>query len=77
LLDGGSKLADVLPAFTSNPARLLRLKRKGRIAPGADADLVVLGSDNAIESVMARGEWHVRAGRALVIGKFEKEFPGG
>ena len=42
LLESGLPPADVLPAFTSNPAGLLRLARKGRIAAGADADLVVL-----------------------------------
>ena len=37
-----SRLDAALPAFTSNPARLLRLATKGRIAAGHDADLVVL-----------------------------------
>ena len=36
----GMALEAVLPAFTSNPARLLRLTRKGTIAAGHDADLV-------------------------------------
>ena len=35
-------LAEILPAFTSNVAQLLRLRRKGSITPGCDADLVVL-----------------------------------
>ena len=42
LLACGQPLERVLPAFTSNPARLLMLPRKGRLAAGADADLVVL-----------------------------------
>ena len=42
LLARGQPLERVLPAFTSNPAALLRLAQKGRLAPGADADLVVL-----------------------------------
>src|SRR6185369_10746763 len=45
LLRCGQPLERVLPAFTSNPARLLRLERKGRLAAGADADLVVLDRD--------------------------------
>lgn len=35
----------VLPLLTENPADLLGLPRKGRIAPGCDADFVVLGGD--------------------------------
>jgi beta-aspartyl-dipeptidase (metallo-type) len=35
-------LERVLPIVTSNTARVLKLAKKGRIAPGADADLVVL-----------------------------------
>ena len=38
----GMALEAALPAFTANPARLLRLAGKGTIAAGADADLVVL-----------------------------------
>jgi beta-aspartyl-dipeptidase (metallo-type) len=71
LLDCGQPLERVLPAFTSNPARLLLLKRKGRLAVGADADLVVLGSGGEVEDVMARGRWHVRSGRPVVWGTFE------
>ena len=42
-LDGrGLSLDRVLPIFTSNVAKLFRLPNKGRIAVGADADLVVL-----------------------------------
>jgi beta-aspartyl-dipeptidase (metallo-type) len=57
LLSRGHALPDVLPFFTTHPARLLRLSRKGRIAVGADADLVVLGSGGEIARVMARGKF--------------------
>ena len=60
------------PAFTSNPARLLRLERKGRLVPGADADLVVLDNDGTVADVLARGRWHVRSGLPLVRGTFER-----
>ncbi len=72
LLARGQPLERVLPAFTSNPARLLLLPRKGHLETGADADLVVLGSDGAVEDVMARGRWHVRDGRAVITGGFEQ-----
>ncbi len=71
LVQRGERLERVLPAFTANPARLLRLERKGRLVPGADADLVVLDTDAAVADVMARGRWHVRDGRAVVRGVFE------
>jgi isoaspartyl dipeptidase IadA len=35
-------LERILPLMTANPARVLKLKQKGRIAVGADADLLVL-----------------------------------
>jgi beta-aspartyl-dipeptidase (metallo-type) len=71
LLRSGRPLERVLPAFTGNVARLLRLERKGRLIEGADADLVVLDREGGVADVMARGRWHVRAGRAVMRGTFE------
>jgi beta-aspartyl-dipeptidase (metallo-type) len=73
LLTRGQPLERVLPAFTANPARVLRLARKGHLVPGADADLVVLDGTGGVSDVMARGRWHVRDGRAVVWGVFEAE----
>jgi len=42
--------------LTLNPARLLGLdRRKGVLAPGADADLVLLDANLEVAGVMARG----------------------
>jgi beta-aspartyl-dipeptidase (metallo-type) len=71
LLAAGHPLEQVLPPFTSNVARVLRLPGKGRITVGGAADLVALGDDDSISDVMARGVWHVRQGRAVVHGTFE------
>ncbi|MEL6614243.1 MAG: amidohydrolase family protein, partial [Bacteroidota bacterium] len=71
LLASGMTPEAALAPFTSSPARLLRLTGKGRIAEGADADLVVLGDDHRPRHVMARGRWHVRDGEAVVRGTFE------
>lgn len=60
-----------LPAFTSNPAQLLKLAGKGTLEVGAHADLVVLGSDALAKSVMAAGQWHLRNGETLRRGTFE------
>ncbi len=71
LLRAGRSLDTILPPFTTNPARLLRLPTKGRIAEGADADLIVLNENDGANDVMARGQWHVRDGQAVVRGTFE------
>ena len=55
LIVRGVSLAEVLPAFTSNVAKLYRLHRKGRVAVGCDADLVVLDAEHAVAEVVARG----------------------
>ena len=67
----GMALETVLPAFTSNVASLLRLPHKGRVFPGADADLLVLDESFAVCDVMARGAWHVRDGVPVKRGVFE------
>ncbi|HEX2249774.1 MAG TPA: beta-aspartyl-peptidase [Gemmatimonadales bacterium] len=72
LLDCGQPLERVLPAFTSNPANLLLLARKGHLTTGADADLVVLDEEGGVMDVMARGRWHVLEGRSIVRGTFER-----
>ena len=52
----GVPLAEVLPMLTSNPARLLGLEaRKGCLAAGADADLVLLDDQLEVAGVMTRG----------------------
>ena len=71
LLRRGANLAEVLPAFTSNVARLLRLTGKGIIAVGADADFVVLDPSAAISDVMVKGHWQLRNGQQQVAGTFE------
>jgi len=71
LLARGLPLERALPAFTSNPAALLRLRGKGRIEVGGDADLVALDSDGRAHHVLLGGVPHVRAGECVVRGMFE------
>lgn len=73
LLVRGVPLARALPAFTANPAALLRLAGKGRIAVGADADLVALSDDGGIDAVWARGVAQVSGGAVLRHGTFESD----
>jgi beta-aspartyl-dipeptidase (metallo-type) len=72
LLACGQPLERVLPAFTANVASVLLLPRKGHLTTGADADLVVLDEEGAVQDVMARGSWHVVDGRARVRGLLEQ-----
>ncbi|WP_132998886.1 beta-aspartyl-peptidase [Luteimonas arsenica] len=71
LLARGVALENALPAFTSNVAALLRLPAKGRIAVGADADLVAIDDAGAVTDVIARGRPHVLAGALVQRGTFE------
>jgi len=72
LLDNGLATEAVLPFMTSNVAQLLRLRQKGSIAAGRDADLLVVDQDNRIDSVMARGRWQLKNKEQLISGLFEE-----
>ncbi|MDM0071605.1 amidohydrolase family protein [Variovorax sp. J31P207] len=55
-IQGGLGWSQALPFFTCNVARALGLSRhKGAIAPGMDADLVLVGDDDQIAWTMSRG----------------------
>ena len=73
LLGDGVALEQVLPAFTSNVADILRLHDRGRIRVGDAADLIVLDDENEISDVMIAGIWHVQAGAQQVFGQFETQ----
>ncbi|AQQ67992.1 beta-aspartyl-peptidase [Microbulbifer agarilyticus] len=54
------ELSRALQTVTSNPARALGLKRKGQVAPGRDADLLLVDPERfQITHVMARGRWQL------------------
>lgn len=71
LLQKGVPLDSVLPAMTSNVARLLRLHGKGIIDVGASADFVVLDDRHRVTDVMVAGTWHVKDGKQEIAGTFE------
>lgn len=64
-------LETAVKAITSNPAKVLCLKDKGRIAEGFDADLCILTKDLQIDTVIAIGKVMVRNGIPEVKGPFE------
>ena len=56
MLTLGVPLTNALAMLTENPARLLGLEtRKGVLAPGADADMVLLDAQMEVVGVMTRG----------------------
>jgi beta-aspartyl-dipeptidase (metallo-type) len=71
-------LTDALRLVTTNPARALGLDdRKGAIAVGKDADLVVLDADLRVRTVYARGRCLVRDGQPLAHSMFETKVEHG
>ncbi len=68
----GLALAQILPLLTDNVAKLLRLRGKGRVAVGMDADLVLLDERLEPSGVIAGGRWLIRAGEVQVRGPFER-----
>lgn len=52
----GCSLADALTMASRTPADLLGLTNKGRIAPGCDADLVVLDESLHVQQTLVAGE---------------------
>jgi N-acetylglucosamine-6-phosphate deacetylase len=55
-------LREAVQAASLTPARVLGLTHKGRIAPGADADLVVLDREGNVILTLVRGEVAFRRG---------------
>jgi beta-aspartyl-dipeptidase (metallo-type) len=68
----GMPLEQALRVATANVADILKLPRKGRIAVGYDADLVVLDGDDQIRHLVANGTLMVHDGDMLVKGTFER-----
>ncbi|MFM2161853.1 MAG: hypothetical protein RLZZ383_1365, partial [Pseudomonadota bacterium] len=67
----GVPFSEALALVTSNVATLFRLAGKGRIAVGADADLVALDDAWGVREVWALGRRMVAAGTAVQWGTFE------
>ena len=65
-------ITTALLPVTTNPADLLKLPSKGRIAAGCDADLVLVDKDTLqIHTVLAKGRLMVQEGLPVVKGTFE------
>jgi len=72
VLDEHIPLATALQVITANPARILKLRGKGSLTAGADADIVLLdGKTLEIDGVIAKGRWLMKSREPLVRGTFE------
>jgi beta-aspartyl-dipeptidase (metallo-type) len=71
IVRGGTlELSLATALFTANPARFYGLHRKGRVAAGADADLIFLDRDLELVHVLARGRRAVTNGEIVLRGTF-------
>lgn len=68
----GVPLDQAIRVVSTSVADVFELPRKGRIAAGADADLLVVDGDLRLCHVIARGRWMVRDRETLRTGTFER-----
>ena len=54
--EAGIPLTEAVRMITATPARILGLARKGSIAPGMDADLVIFDENICVKQVIAMGK---------------------
>lgn len=54
-LEAGIPLTDAVKMMTETPAKIMKLSKKGKIAPGMDADLAVFDENINIKAVFAKG----------------------
>jgi len=67
----GLEIEKALPVVTSNVARILKLKNKGQLAKGLDADLVLCNKNFELEYVMAMGQWCMYQKQIIKKGTYE------
>lgn len=67
----GLRFEDAIRVITSNPASILKLKNKGFVKEGFDADIVILDKDLNIDSVIAMGQFMIEDKNIRVYGTFE------
>lgn len=72
ILNEGVEIEHAIKVITQNPAAILKLKDKGTIEIGKDADLVLVDKSSlTIDTVIARGKLMVKGKEVFVKGTFE------
>ncbi|MBP2633058.1 MAG: isoaspartyl dipeptidase IadA [Firmicutes bacterium] len=67
----GISLSDAVQIVTSNVAHVLKLRHKGTITIGADADILVINKEFHLKEVWCKGQHMVENGKPIVFGTFE------
>lgn len=69
--EGGLPLEDALCLITSSPAKNLKLKHKGFVKEGCDADFCLLDNDLNLTEVFSRGTLMMKDSTVIKRGKYE------
>lgn len=69
--ENGFALEEALRFVTSNAAAAMELRRKGSIAEGYDADVLLLNQDLSLDTMIARGQILMQNQKLLVRGTYE------
>ncbi len=72
VFEEGLPLEVALLPITANPAKIYKLTGKGEVKEGNSADITILDKDTLeVDTVIAKGQIMVKAGKAAVKGTFE------
>ena len=69
--EGGVPLEQALCLITSSPVRNLKIKNKGYICEGFDADFCILDNELKLTEVFARGTLMMKESKVIKRGKYE------
>ncbi|MTK13935.1 MAG: beta-aspartyl-peptidase, partial [Clostridiaceae bacterium] len=69
----GISMEETLIPLTASPAKFLKLKNKGKIEEGYDADLLLLDKDLKPHTVLCKGKVMVENYKPVVFGTFENK----
>lgn len=72
VLEFGFNIEKALQFFTTNVSKSLKLyPKKGSIQEGSDADLIIVGNDMTIDTVLANGKLMLENGEIVIKGTYE------
>lgn len=71
ITEGGLTPAQAFKLTTENAAKVMKLKGKGHIKPGFDADFCFFDQDYRLTTVISRGTTFMREGEIVKVGNFE------
>lgn len=63
-------LEEVIPLFSTNPAKFYKLSSKGEIKTGKDADIIILDQKYNLTHSVAKGQIMMASGEIIATGRF-------